>query len=77
MKRLCDMELIESGISKKIYKEKVKVKEYPRFDVYAVYIVETRMTRDGTETRRKSAYQECENKIRMQSIKRNYKTKYE
>lgn len=71
------MELIENGLNKKIYKEMVKVKEYPRFDVYDVYIVETRINRDGTETRRKFAYQECENKIKMQSIKRNYKTKYE
>ena len=69
------MELIENGLNKKIYKEMVKVKEYPRFDVYDVYIVETRVTRDGTETRRKFAYQECENKIKIQSIKRDNKTK--
>lgn len=69
------MELIENGLNKKIYKEMVKVKEYPRFDVYDVYIVETRITRDGTETRRKFAYQECENKIKIQSIKRDNKTK--
>lgn len=71
------MELIENGLNKKVYKDMIKVKEYPRFDVYDVYIVETRITRDGTETRRKFAYQECKNKIKMQSIKRNYKTKYE
>lgn len=71
------MELIENGISKKIYKNRVKAKEYPRFDVYDVYIVETRITLNGTETRRRYAYQECENKLKGKDILKKHWSKYE
>lgn len=43
--------------------KRVKIKEYPRFNLYEVYIVENVITNSGTETILTFVYRECENKI--------------
>lgn len=56
------MELIQKTDTKRIYRKKIKLKDYPRFILYSVYIVIERITFEGTFTTCKFGYKECENK---------------